>query len=149
MLPQSGANENKMNKFSKIIIDSIFLVIFGWVFIQFVLMALYTLAIFMPESARGLSNLIGLVIFGFIAYAIFRSKTGTVIKAASLVALLEAVSATIGRYIGGQMIIIYSLNALAAILVVYFLYRLKASWHYYLAVALFGLFLVYLLAMVY
>ena len=128
-----------MNKFLKIFIDALFLVIFSWIFIQFALAILYILAIYTPESARGLLNLIILAIFGFAAHKIFRSKTGTVIKAASLAALLEAVSVVIGTFFGGQMKIIYSLNAAAATSVIYYLYRLKASWHYYLSVALFGL----------
>ncbi|HOI97147.1 MAG TPA: hypothetical protein PLA19_01430 [Candidatus Pacearchaeota archaeon] len=134
-----------MNKFAKIIIDALFTVVLSCLFINFALAALYMAAIYMPESVRNLSIVISLVGIGFIVWAIFRSKTDTVIKAASSVALLEVVSVAIGAYFSGQMKIIYLLNTAVAISSIYCLHRAKASWQYYLAVILFYLWLGFLL----
>lgn len=134
-----------MNKITAIIIDALFIIVFGWIFTSFALGLLYVLAISLPGPIRVVSNLIGLAAAGLIMLAVFRSKAGIVIKAAVLIALLEVIAVALGTFFAGQMGIIYALNALVAIFSIYLFYRLKSSWHYYFAVVLFGMLLSWLL----
>ncbi len=134
-----------MNKFIKIIIDGLLTVIFSWLFYRFFLCGLALIVEFIPEANPSLSDLVALVVVSLLVRAVIRSKAGTAIKAASLVALFGAFSAAIGTYFGGQMEIIYSLNAAVALSIIYCLYRTKASWQYYLAAVFFYSFLAFLL----
>jgi len=79
------------------------------------------------------------VIIGLISWFVFRSKLKMLYKAVYMTVPVAVVLVTLGIFLYGWPIVLYSVGSLLCICTLYYFFRTKQPWLYYYTVVLVGL----------